>query len=166
MVLNVEADQVRAEQSIHEFALPWTDSESLRIRPGDMPENGHARVGAFVFDHARQQREMIVLHQNERLLRIRDLLEHRIGEFTIDLLVVFPVLRAKDRPRVRDMAKGPEPLVGEPEVVAVFLFMAQPYASERILRLSGRHAQPIVFVDRFAIGIAAGLGNPGAVAGA
>ena len=165
MILNVKTHQVCAEQSIHEFALPRTDSESLCVRPGDVPKDGHARVGPFSFDHARQQGEVIVLREDEWLLRIRDLLEHRIREFAIDLLVMFPILRAKDRPRVRDMAKGPESLVRKAEVIAVFLLSAEPHAPKRISRLGRRHAQTIAFVHRFAIGIAAGFGDPGTVAG-
>ena len=131
-----------------------------------MPEDGYAGVGPFLFDHARQQREVIILHQDERFLRVGDLREHGIGKFAVHLLVIFPVLGTKDRPRVRDMAKRPKPFIGKAEVVAVFLFLIEPHAPERILRLGRRHAQAIVLVHGFPIGIAAGLGDPGAIASA
>ena len=47
MRLNVESDQVGSQQPIHQFALPGTNSERLRIRPRDVPKNGHARVRAL-----------------------------------------------------------------------------------------------------------------------
>ena len=54
MGLNVEPDQVGAQQPVHQFALPWTNSEGLRIRPRDMPENGHARIRPFLLDQPGQ----------------------------------------------------------------------------------------------------------------
>ena len=60
-----------------EFALPRTDAERFGIGPGDVPENRHARVGPRFLDHARQQREMVILHQNERVLDAFDLCQHQ-----------------------------------------------------------------------------------------
>src|SRR5260370_40222330 len=58
MRLNVKADEIRAQQSFQQFALPRTDPEPFRIRPGDVPEDGHARVRTLLFDQARDQREV------------------------------------------------------------------------------------------------------------
>ena len=45
--LDVEADQVGAQQAVEQFALPRADAEGLRIRPGDVPEDGDARIRAL-----------------------------------------------------------------------------------------------------------------------
>ncbi len=59
--LNVKANEIGAEKTIDEFALPRTDPENFRVRPGNMPENRHSGVGPCVLDHPRQQRKVIIL---------------------------------------------------------------------------------------------------------
>ena len=54
MRLNVKPDQVRAEEAIHQLALPGTNAKSFEVRPGDMPENRHPRIRPFFLDHPRQ----------------------------------------------------------------------------------------------------------------
>ena len=75
--LNVKADQVGAEQPVQQFALPGADPEGLGIRPGNMPENRHARVGALFLDHRGKQREVVVLHQHDGAALRRDLFQQR-----------------------------------------------------------------------------------------
>src|SRR5579871_4338360 len=66
MGLNVEPDQIGAEQAIYQISLPWTNPERLWIRPGDVPEDCDSRLRPLLLDHPREQREVIVLHQNDR----------------------------------------------------------------------------------------------------
>src|SRR5580658_3632657 len=40
MRLQMEADQISAQQPVQQLTLPWADAEGLWIRPGDVPENG------------------------------------------------------------------------------------------------------------------------------
>ena len=61
MRLNVEPDEIGSQQAIDQLALPRTDSEDFRIGPGNVPEDGHTRVGACFLHHSRQQCEVIVL---------------------------------------------------------------------------------------------------------
>ena len=61
---NMEPDQIRAEQAIQQFTLPWADFEGLGIGPGNVPENRNPRVGQAIFHHAWQQSKMIVLDQH------------------------------------------------------------------------------------------------------
>src|SRR6266436_6941176 len=61
--LNVKADEVGAQQTVDQFALPGADAENFRIRPGNVPEDGDAGIGARFLDHAGKQREMIILDQ-------------------------------------------------------------------------------------------------------
>src|SRR5581483_5866963 len=39
---NMKAEQIRAEQAVEQFILPWADAEGLRIGPWDVPEEGYA----------------------------------------------------------------------------------------------------------------------------
>src|SRR5579864_1636244 len=70
MRLNVKADQVGAQQSFQQFALPWTNAERLRIRPGNMPENGYARIRPSLFDQVRKQGEVIILNQHHGIFGV------------------------------------------------------------------------------------------------
>ncbi len=46
MRLHVKADQIRAQQAVEQFALPGADAEGFGIGPGNVPEDGDARVRA------------------------------------------------------------------------------------------------------------------------
>ena len=63
--LNVKTDEIGAEQPVDQFALPGADAEDFGIRPGDVPEDGDASVGARFLDHAGKQGEMIILDQDD-----------------------------------------------------------------------------------------------------
>src|SRR5258706_12282094 len=65
MGLNVKADEIGAEQPVNQFALPGADAEDFGIRPGNVPEDGDASVRPGFLDHARQQREMIILDEDD-----------------------------------------------------------------------------------------------------
>ena len=76
MRLDVEADQVGAQQPVNQIARPRADAEDFRIGPGNMPEDGDTRVRPRFLDHARQQREVIVLRENDRRLDAFHFLQH------------------------------------------------------------------------------------------
>src|SRR5262245_40347996 len=78
MRLDVESYQVGTENSIEKFMLPRTDAEGFRVRPRDVPEDGDVGFGHPFFDHAGQQREMVVLHENDGTLLAGGLFEERL----------------------------------------------------------------------------------------
>ena len=94
-----------------------------------MPEDSHASVGPLLLDHARQQHKVIILDQNYRARRVFDFLQHRVGELAIDLLIVLPVVGAKNGTRMCDMAERPKALIGEAVVIALLFFLAQPHSA-------------------------------------
>ena len=102
--LNMEADQVRAQQAIQQLALPGADAEGLRIRPGDVPEDSDPGIRPRFLDHAGHQGEVIILHQYGGILFVRRLLDKSVGKAPVDLVVGFPILLAKDGTRMRDVA--------------------------------------------------------------
>ena len=57
-----------------------------------------------ILHHARQQGKVIILNQNDRMFLTRHLLDQRVGESLVDLVVMLPVRRAKRRARMRHMA--------------------------------------------------------------
>jgi hypothetical protein len=89
--------------------------------PGYVPEHDDGGPGKPLADEPGRECEVVVLHQDDRVLGIY-LLAHRIHEPPVDRLVVLPVLAAEDRTGMRNVAKGPEALVGKPVVVALLLF--------------------------------------------
>jgi hypothetical protein len=131
-----------------------------------MPENRDARVRALPLDQRRQQREVIVLNQDERRIHVRGLFEHGRREFFVDRGVVRPVLGAELRAGVHEVAEGPETFVGEARVEARLLILAEPDPAQGVARIVRRQAEPAGLVGRFPIGVAAGLRDPDAAAGA
>ena len=142
MALDVESDQVGAEQSVEQLALPGANAERLGIGPGDVPEDGDAGIRAPLLDHPRQERKVIVLDEHHGRFFLGDFLEHGIGELAVHHPVGFPVVNAKDRPRVRDVTERPQALIGEAEIESLVLFRSEPDAAQGVLRMIRRDAQP------------------------
>src|SRR4030067_844983 len=86
-------------------------------------------------DHPRQQGEVVVLNQYDGIGGLR-LLDGGIGEFAVHLDVLFPIGGTEGRADVGDVAQGPKPLVGEPEVVARLLLVREPNPADAVGRLA------------------------------
>ena len=86
---------------------PRADAERFAIRPRDVPELADRDVGPRFLHEARQQREVIVLHEHHRAV-VADLLDHRVGEPAIDPHVLLPVRIVELRPRIGDVAQRPQ----------------------------------------------------------
>ena len=65
VILDVEAEQVVAEQAVQDVFAPRADAERFAIRPRDVPELADGHVGPRFLDESRQQREVIVLHEHD-----------------------------------------------------------------------------------------------------
>jgi hypothetical protein len=119
-----------------------------------------------LLDQPGQEREVVVLDEDERRIHVGRLGEDGRGELLVHRLVVCPVLRAKLGTGVHDVAERPQPLVGEAQVVARLLFLAQPDALQQIARVVLRQSNAAGLVGHLAVCVAARLGDPDAPAGA
>ena len=145
MELGVEAHQVGAQQAEEDLLLPGADAEGLEVRPRNVPEEGDARVRARLLDELGQQREMVVLHQDDRPLGLLHLLDDRGGEMRVHRAVLLPVVGTELRALVHDVTERPQPLVGEAVVVAGLLLLGEPHAAQRVdadRGSAGRCARP------------------------
>ncbi len=140
---------------------PRADRERLRVGPRNVPERDDRRVGQPVADHPRQQREVVVLHQDDGILGL-GFRHDRVGEPRVDGAIVLEVARAERRAHVRDVAERPQALVGESRVVPVLFLRREPDPADLVDRMLGRHRDPIVAVDGLAVGGAAAVRDPGA----
>ena len=93
------------------------------IGPRNVPENCDAHVGTRLLDHARQQREVVILHEEQGVLDAGHFVEHGVREFAVGVLVALPIRGTENRAGVGDVAQRPEPFVREPVVVALFFFL-------------------------------------------
>src|SRR5260370_41069404 len=59
--LNMKTDEIGAEETIAELTSPRTASKNVRVRPGNMPADRHSGIGPGIFNHARQQRKVVIL---------------------------------------------------------------------------------------------------------
>ncbi len=161
----VEAEDGAAQHALQDLAPPRADAERLGVGPGDVPEREDGGLRQLLAHHRRQQREVVVLHQHDRVVAAR-LGHHRVREALVDGLVGLPVRLAEYRPHVGHVAQRPQALVGEAEVVALLLLGGQPQAAQLVVVVARRHCHAIVGVHHVAIGVAAAMGDPGAGAGA
>src|SRR6202035_941900 len=115
--LDVKANQVGAEQAVDQLTLPRADGEHFGIGPGNVPEDGHTRVGPGFFHHAGKQREVIILRENDWRLHAFHLFQQGIREAAVNLLIAEPVFGTKNWSRVGDVAKRPETFVSETFIV-------------------------------------------------
>jgi hypothetical protein len=159
VILEVEGEQIVAEQPVEDLVLPGADAKCLRVGPGDVPELADHRILARGLHHAGQQRVVIVLHEHDRL-GAGNLLEHRVGEPAVDGDVLAPVGRVEHGTRIRDMAQGPECAVGEAVVIPFLFAVRQPDAAQGVGRLVGRHGDPALGVGCVAIAGAASVCDP------
>src|SRR4030042_5712040 len=125
--LYVKPDDVRTEHPVEDLLWPWTDAVRFRVRPRDMPENGHLRVGTLLLDQRREQGEVVVLDQDKGRLFPGDLRKEGVGELFVHHPVMGPVLQAEFGTDVGDVAERPTPLVREPVIVAGLFLLGQPY---------------------------------------
>ena len=160
----MEADQVRAQQSFNEFALPWTDSEDFRIGPWNVPENGDACVRTDLFNHFGNQCEVVILRQKNWRVHVRHLLQNGVGEALVDALVLQPVFRTENGARVGDVAERPKAFVRKSIVVAFVFFIREPDAAQGIAGAIRGHTEVVVGIHNFAVGAAGAIGDPCAVA--
>ncbi len=137
----LEPDDAAAEQAFENFVLVGTNREAFGVRPRNVPEGENRGARTATPQHARHEREVIVLHQDDRIVAAR-LRDHGVGEALIDALILLPVAAAEDRMRVRQMTERPQRLVGEPVVVAGFFLFAEPDATQQVRGIAGRHFHP------------------------
>src|SRR5262245_7640887 len=101
--LRVKTQNCAPQKSIDDLLAPGADAKSLRIGPGDMPERQDGGIGQPLADHSRQESEVIVVHQNNRVITAR-LIHYYVGEALVDRHVLIPILLAKRRPHKGDVA--------------------------------------------------------------
>ena len=157
--LHVKAEQVAAEHAVQDLFLPRADAERFAVRPRNVPEMADDGIGAPPLDHSRQQRKVIVLHEDDGR-RALDLFEHGLGELRVDARILLPVRGVEDGPGVGDMAERPQRAVREAVVVALLFFSSQPDAAQCVRRLVRRNGETSALVGGLAIAAAAAVRNP------
>ncbi len=105
--LDMETDQIGPQQAFQQFALPRANSEGLRIRPRNVPENSDTGVRAMPFDDLREQGKMIILDQHDGAFLVGDFLEDGGGEFLVNRAIRIPIAGAKLGAGMRNVAQRP-----------------------------------------------------------
>src|SRR5690348_2397863 len=100
---------------------------------------------------------MVVLNEQDRVLRSLHFLQDGPGKLAVHLLIVLPIAGPEERTRVRDVAQRPETFVGEAVVIAFFFFLAEPYTPQRVLWLIRGNGEAIMLVHSFAISVPASV---------
>ncbi len=136
MVVHMEAEQVVPQQTIQKLFSPREGPKDLAVGPGDVPELGDDEAGMCVLEHPWEQAEVKVLDEDKGRLGPH-FLEHRIREEPVDFAIVLPVSRVEPRTREGNVAKRPEPAVGEAVVVPFLLLRGEPDPAEGIRGSSG-----------------------------
>ena len=156
----MEAEDRAAEQAVEDLLAPRTDAEYLGVWPRYVPEGDDDRLGQLLADQPWQQREMIVLDEDDRALGL-GLLKNDLGELAVDGLVAFPVGGPEDGPCEGDVAERPEAFVGEARIITLVFLLGEPYAPKRIGGAGGRYGYAVIRIDHVHIGRAAAMRDPG-----
>src|SRR5262245_7648319 len=130
-----------------------------------MPKNRNSSSGTLRLDQAGKQGKVIVLNQDECPFRARNLIENGLRKLLIDVFVTLPIRGAKNGTRVSDMAEGPNSFVRETIVVALLIFLREPDAPQRVVRMIRWNSHVVFCVDHLTIRIRRPMGDPCAVAG-
>ncbi len=164
----MKADDAAAQKTGQELAMPWADAEALGTGPRDVPEGDDHRLGQTLSDQRGGEREVIVLHQHDRIFGL-GLGADRIGKALVHVAILLEVMTTKLGPGMRQMAERPQSLVGKAVVVAALFVFAQPDPAQPVAVLfltAGRYAQPAFSVGGLAISAATAMCDPDARAGA
>src|SRR5256885_13522206 len=124
-----------------------------------MPERQDSRAWEQFSHHRRQQREVIVLYQHDRVIAAR-LGKHRTRKTLIDGLVALPVRFAEHRAHVRYVAQRPQTFVGESVVIPLLLLGGEPKSAQRVLVAAGWYANAVECIDGLGVGTAAAVCDP------
>jgi hypothetical protein len=103
VILRVEAEDRAAEQPFEHLLAPRANAERFRIGPRDVPERDDRRFRQPLVDEARQQREVIVLDENDWIIGF-GFFDDRLRKPLVDANVLVPVARAKHGPHMSDVA--------------------------------------------------------------
>ncbi len=109
----VKAEDGAAEHALENLAPPRADSEGFRIRPGNVPEREDRRLGQLRADHRRHQREVIVLHQHDRIVAA-GFLHDRVGEALVDCAIGAQSLSRKIGRTCATWQSGHKPSLAKP----------------------------------------------------
>ena len=166
MILDVEAEQVVAEQSVQDVLAPRADAERFAVRPRNVPELADGHVGPRFLDESRQQREVIVLHEDDGAV-VADLLDHGVGESPIHPHVLLPIALRRIQGARRRCGRAATARCWRSRSSSPALLPASARLAAACMTgdRAGRAHDRCASVD-FAIGAAAAVCDPGTAAGA
>src|SRR5438093_3704821 len=115
VVVRVESNQVRTEESLEDLPVPWEETEDVVRREWDVQEESDAGVRNLLSDEARQEQEVIVVNP-ERIAALQ-----RSNDFGRKAFVHIPIgvpfRRRVPRIRRERMEEGPERSIREASIV-------------------------------------------------
>ena len=76
---------------------------------------------------------MIVLYKDYCRIAF-GLFKHGIAKALIDGFICLPITAGKMRPRIHNMAQGPERFIGQAIIIAIFFLPGKPDTPEHIFR--------------------------------
>ena len=101
---------------------------------------------------ARRQREVVVLHQDQRLVILRFIGDDRT-EYGIRRPIHLVVAAAKHRRHVDRVTQRPQSLVRKPVVVATVLLVGKPDVANAIVGVGGRHTKTARIAETAEVGV-------------
>ena len=107
------------------------DPELFRAGPRNVPEGQNRCPGQALADQPWGEGEVIVLHEDDRIISIH-LVAHGFRETQIHATVMLEVVASKPWARMRQVAQGPEALVGKAVVVSSLLVFGEPHPPDRV----------------------------------
>ena len=151
----LEADQVRPEESLEDLSAPRQLAEELGGREGDVEVEADPQVGPELAEHLRHQLELVVLHPDGGALGGD--LGGALGEALVDPDVGVPPLAVEPRLGHQVVVERPQGAVGEAFVELLDLVLAQVH----------RHELEAVLDERLELGVVGRPrpADPGAVVG-
>src|SRR5437867_2931679 len=98
MILDVERQQVVAQQPVEDVVLPRAHAERFAIGPRDVPEVHDDEIRSRVAEQPRQEGEMIVLHEDDGRSALY-FFQNGLGKLPVDRTILRPVVGIKSSSR-------------------------------------------------------------------
>src|SRR3990167_4444703 len=91
----VKSENAAAQEPFENFSIPGADGIALRVGPWNMPKGNDGGVREVVSNQLRDERQMIILHEDNRIIGL-GFLDNGQSEAFVNLLIMMPVRGSKD----------------------------------------------------------------------
>src|SRR6056297_2129893 len=131
IIVGMETNKVRAQQSFQNFFAPRQGSEYLERGEGNMQKEANSGIGTFFTHHLRYQHQLVIMYPNGIIFV--GILDDGIGKFLVYRFVGVPIVQFKFGILQKIMEQGPNGPITETVVKTINFIGIELYLGATVL---------------------------------